>query len=125
MTAQHGEWKDCECANGFSALEGPNDDTARRTVLDFSMELDSDDPVSLWKELVENFTNRDLSFKSDILPAMAGIASVIGRNTGLTYLAGLQNEDLSSMLLWAVQPESSRGGHKEYYAPSWSWASKM
>ncbi|KAI1280047.1 hypothetical protein F5Y07DRAFT_396642 [Xylaria sp. FL0933] len=89
------------------------------------MELDSDDPVSLWKELVENLTNKDLSFESDILHAMAGVASVIGRNTCLTYLAVLWKGGFSSMLLWAVQPASSRGGHEYYYAPSCSWASKM
>ncbi|KAI0534223.1 heterokaryon incompatibility protein-domain-containing protein [Xylaria digitata] len=119
------EWKDCECAKGFSALQEPDVDIVRRKALDFSMRLDSDGPVSLWKELVENFTNGDLSFKSDILPAMARVASVIGRKTGLTYLAGLWKENLSSMLLWAVQPERSRGGHEDYYAPSWSWASKV
>lgn len=117
--------RDCECAKEFSESYESSGNAVQRRALNFGAGLLSDDPVSHWKELVENFTTRDMSFKSDILPAVAGLASVIGRKYGLTYLAGMWEEKLSSMLLWAVQPPSSQGGHEVYYAPSWSWASKV
>lgn len=119
------ESRDCECCKGFVADYEAIDKVVQRKVFDFGAGLDSDDPVALWKELVENFTTRDMSFKSDVLPAVTGLASVIGRRAGLTYLAGMWKEGLSSMLLWAVQAPSADSGHEEYYAPSWSWASKV
>lgn len=40
-------------------------------------------------QVVEDFTSKKLTISSDRLPAMGGIADVIGANLGDDYLAGL------------------------------------
>ncbi|UKZ87466.1 uncharacterized protein TrAFT101_003262 [Trichoderma asperellum] len=85
-----------------------------------------------WAKLVQEFTCRDLTYPSDRLPAMAGIASHMhSRNPSIEFHAGLWSDSFASSLLWfcldrgmnlhggkrksrRVQPES---------APTWSWAS--
>jgi hypothetical protein len=90
-----------------------------------------------WMHMVEMYTARELSNKRDRLPAMAGLASAMGKAN--EYLCGLWNREGESDLLffallsWYLphQENESPGDksyhtssrHGSYYAPSWSWAS--
>jgi len=79
-----------------------------------------------WFKIVETYTVRSLTFEKDRLPAIAGIAKVVGSLTGYSYKAGLWDEDLIRGLAWSVRSfinglEVSRSS--DYVAPSWSWAS--
>jgi hypothetical protein len=71
--------------------------------------------------LVQEYTTRTLSFPSDKLPAFSGLAELLHRSIGGTYLAGLWSSDIQHGLLWY-------GGKGQvthtlaYRAPSWSWA---
>ncbi|KAK5109265.1 hypothetical protein LTR62_007139 [Meristemomyces frigidus] len=81
----------------------------------------------VWCGMVQQYTHRSLSFRSDILVAMGAIARVFSAqymDVMGKYVAGLWHSDLRSGLLWHItstqpsKPLEQRG----YIAPSWSWA---
>ena len=87
-----------------------------------------------WTLLVETYTNLSLTFTSDRLPALSGLAQRMSSISKSTYLAGLWESDLPICLLWFPgKPSSSliKRGPKPFFrirssddtAPSWSWAS--
>lgn len=100
-----------------------------------------------WIDLVQDFTSRKLTYETDKLPALAGLARYLAEKTGDAYLAGLWRNHLLEDLFWRVYlrqedtytPEGNGGmpGQPEKYgkelsklsipaqwrAPSWSWAS--
>jgi hypothetical protein len=73
-------------------------------------------------ELVGEYTRRELTCDSDMLPALGGIVSRVAQRTGDQFLAGLWKENLHIELLWMARDAPHRLP-KEYRAPSWSWAS--
>ncbi|KAE9370261.1 HET-domain-containing protein, partial [Stipitochalara longipes BDJ] len=76
-----------------------------------------------WYTLVEGYTARDLTFETDRLPAIAGIARKIQVITGDTYMAGLWGKDLGAGLCWRARGFGDLRHPSSYRAPSWSWAS--
>lgn len=80
----------------------------------------------VWYEGVSEFSDRRLTFMTDKLPALAGIASRIYDITADDYLAGHWRRELERSLLWRVET-GIYSGHPSrpsvYRAPSWSWAS--
>ena len=79
------------------------------------------DIVLRWIFLVEQYVTRKITFHSDRMPAIAGIAEEVQRQTGYTYAAGLWIQDLHRGLLWSYHGRGTMG--ETYTAPSWSWAS--
>lgn len=79
----------------------------------------------LWMEIVEDYTNRDLSYPEDKLLAILGVASELGNFWKDTYLAGMWRTALVHQLAWMRHRVPSRRymAPKQYRAPSWSWAS--
>lgn len=86
--------------------------------------------ADLWEAIVEEFTSRQLTFASDRLPAILGIASRLrqdGTRNG-RYVAGLWETDLEFGLLWRVRdgkvPETYYGSSVQpnLHISSWSWA---
>ncbi|KAM0146350.1 hypothetical protein ACHAPG_011182 [Botrytis cinerea] len=55
-----------------------------------------------WYEAVSSFTARDLTYHTDKLPALAGVATRIHKIRKYDYLAGLWKQDLEYGLLWYV-----------------------
>jgi hypothetical protein len=94
------------------------------------------DPGGAWRNAVTSYTRRNLTFESDTLPAMAGLASYIYSSNKSHYLAGIWMFDLHLELLWypdTVQIFKSQDRQIDrsicrrpdtYIAPSWSWASE-
>lgn len=76
-----------------------------------------------WQRAVEIFSHRRLSRQTDRLPAIAALASCIGRTRADQYLAGLWRSKLIEQLAWrpGLKPAISERSDK-YVAPSWSWA---
>ncbi|KAF2096285.1 HET-domain-containing protein [Rhizodiscina lignyota] len=86
-----------------------------------------------WNWIVLEYTRLNLTYGTDRLPALSGIASyhqerIAASGENDEYLAGLWRKDLAMGLLWRVytdddisSPTSSR--LSKYCAPSWSWAS--
>ncbi|PMD47069.1 HET-domain-containing protein, partial [Hyaloscypha variabilis F] len=77
-----------------------------------------------WGRILSEYTSCNLTFKSDSLPALAGIAKSFSRQRPEAgkYLCGLWERELESCFFWYLaepaisRPEISR-------MPSWSWAS--
>jgi hypothetical protein len=92
-----------------------------------------------WDAVVEPYTLGALTYKSDKLEALAGLAKSIADvepgELGDGYLAGLWQSSLPAYLLWTtevagVTQGSGRKNEKmipkyahSYVAPTWSWAS--
>ncbi|KAL2070260.1 hypothetical protein VTL71DRAFT_13286 [Oculimacula yallundae] len=78
-----------------------------------------------WKTTVHTFTKRELSFASDRLPALAGVAARFHSIRKDEYLAGLWREDLHLQLAWvrAQNDDNPSLQPTEYQAPSWTWSS--
>jgi len=74
-----------------------------------------------WKTLVERFSACDLTYESDRLPAIGGLARRMKPLLDCRYLAGLWESELLSQLLWRWFGRT-KIPKDEYLAPSWSWA---
>lgn len=77
-----------------------------------------------WFDLVTLYGKCGLTVKSDIFPAISGVARRIAIATGDTYYAGIWSNDIHRGLMWTA-PDSTSKRHdlRQYRAPSWSWAS--
>jgi hypothetical protein len=85
---------------------------------------------------VTRFSRRHLTRRSDVLPALSGIAKKSSTVTHATYLAGIWQPDLLKALTWGTVKDfkgdlvlkdmnylSAYKALRSYNAPSWSWAS--
>ncbi|KAI2463517.1 HET-domain-containing protein [Annulohypoxylon bovei var. microspora] len=77
-------------------------------------------PTWLWQRLVEHYTSRSLSYETDRLIALAGIATKVPERR-FDYLGGLWRGQLDASIRWQGVGRCRRTA--EYVAPSWSWAS--
>lgn len=82
-----------------------------------------------WNTLVYGYAHRSITKETDRLPAMSGLARLVGGILGDEYLAGLWKGNILTGLAWSSTPmtyglqthlQGIREG--EYIAPSWSWA---
>ncbi|KAF8850026.1 HET-domain-containing protein [Acephala macrosclerotiorum] len=84
-----------------------------------------DDLWKLWAGIVETYTACNLTYASDKLVALSGVAKLMELALDDQYCAGLWRKKLATQLAWVSgsygqQPDSR---HEPYRAPSWSWAS--
>jgi hypothetical protein len=89
----------------------------------------------LWSSIVDAVTQRKITYDTDVLPALSGIANEMQAAGAGPYLAGVSLEDFPLCLLWDTQPWRSWYSYGTLYssvyqrhvspfiAPSWSWAS--
>jgi serine/threonine protein kinase len=77
----------------------------------------------LWRDIVIEYSKRQLTYSSDKLVALAGIAAKIGVAGYPSYLAGLWNNGLKHDILWCRDFSSTPTPRPKWRAPSWSWAS--
>jgi hypothetical protein len=76
---------------------------------------------AVWFNLAQEYSHCKLTFASDKLVAISGLARMFQAEVKDDYLAGLWKKDLKSQLLWeAVKPDERP---LPPTAPSWSWAS--
>lgn len=90
-----------------------------------------------WRRIVGEYSSRNLTVRSDKLPAIAGLAqsfltNLVKQHGQVEYLAGLWSHSIAVSLVWQslcqrddedwVPPETPLPGDEEYVAPSWSWA---
>ncbi|KAJ8454474.1 hypothetical protein ONZ51_g13002 [Trametes cubensis] len=77
-----------------------------------------------WWDIVEDYTSRSLTNKSDKLIAISALAEMFAPSLGPGYLAGLWRNTVLFDLLWQrSNPSSTCWTRLGYSAPSWSWAS--
>lgn len=86
-----------------------------------------DDALDHWRTIVKTYMQLNLSFSSDVLPAIAGFAQLLADHLKYDYVAGLWKETLASDLLWYIGPQKTdqfpRPRPGDFFVPSWSWAS--
>lgn len=78
--------------------------------------------MSSWVDVVKTYSRCSLTYSSDKLVAVAGMARFLAKRMDCEYLAGLWRRDLRHQLLWSVVDEPAAKRHTTR-APSWSWAS--
>ena len=84
---------------------------------------------NLWMEIVHDYSQKNLTFGTDIFPALAGLVKEMQSRRKCGYYAGLWEDSLVSDLLWQSEDEEWYPIGHEYpkpdtwRAPSWSWAS--
>ena len=79
-----------------------------------------------WYQILENYSQRNLTLDKDRLPALASLAHEIQEQSGMTYRAGIWVEDFLRGLLWSIDgrgDQPSPAYYNGYRAPTWSWAS--
>ncbi|KAL0475467.1 HET domain-containing protein [Neurospora intermedia] len=77
---------------------------------------------TVWQNIVKNYSCLNLTFASDRLIAIAGMAAELGQLWDrVQYYAGLWSLHLRASLLWYSRKPSVQA--KSFIAPSWSWAS--
>jgi hypothetical protein len=84
-----------------------------------------------WNELVHYYSSRQITDQMDVLPAISGIAKLMGAEIDDTYVVGLWNNDLPRGLLWEdfspvesledLMGRFSSSSSFPYIRPSWSW----
>jgi len=76
----------------------------------------------MWKNVVQAYSQLDLTFGQDIFPALSGVVKQFQRHRDSKYIAGLWEDTLVEDMLWesfmSEQPRSP-----EWQSPTWSWAS--
>ena len=77
-----------------------------------------------WSQIVSEYSRRDLTFRTDTLPALAGIAKsfALEQPGAGKYMCGLWSDQLASCFFWYLM-ESARARPGIGKTPSWSWAS--
>jgi hypothetical protein len=78
-----------------------------------------------WRKMVSLYSDRKLTFASDKLPALSGVAKAFADMLGDEYLAGTWSGSMMEDLCWHPNkiPNGLAVKTDNYRAPSWSWAS--
>ncbi|KAH7308825.1 heterokaryon incompatibility protein [Rhexocercosporidium sp. MPI-PUGE-AT-0058] len=133
------EWRNCECGHS-SALIEKDDEASSRSVRkpEIFGTLTPPELRQNWSDIIMKFTERQLGYDEDKLPALSGLANQFAKVQALAttekdeYLAGHWRSDLVISLLWNVEDDRSRDTRdkevvyrrpKVWRAPTWSWAS--
>ncbi|CZR69841.1 uncharacterized protein PAC_19741 [Phialocephala subalpina] len=102
-----------------------------KRLLDSTTTLSNHGIYNQWYNMVENYTSRQLTKAGDTLPALGGLARIVGEYSKSEYIGGLWADDLIQCLGWGCKYsgfDSFKGKDKfsrpnNYIAPTWSWAS--
>ncbi|KAF2188055.1 HET-domain-containing protein [Zopfia rhizophila CBS 207.26] len=84
------------------------------------------DAFTVWNRIVDEYTRGQLTYPTDKLVALSGMAKEMCKHTQSEYVAGMWRKHLAYQLLWEVtgiQWVIRRSRPVAYIAPSWSWAS--
>ncbi|KAM5363445.1 hypothetical protein ACJZ2D_012012 [Fusarium nematophilum] len=75
-----------------------------------------------WYEMVEQYSNKDLTWSDDRLPAIWALAQNFQKRTGDEYCSGLWKNDLLAGLLFRRYQQRPTCRRQLNCSPSWSWA---
>ena len=101
------------------------------TILPFKWSSEYYKPYDRWFDIVKEYTWRELTFETDVLLALSGLAAAFGMILADQYCAGLWKNDIIRGLMWVRRKPSQSsppGPHQQVALPndripSWSWAS--
>ncbi|PQE24064.1 heterokaryon incompatibility protein [Rutstroemia sp. NJR-2017a BVV2] len=93
----------------------------------FSKSIHQRRDSNMWQYIVEIYSTGMLTYGTDRLVAISGVAGWLQDQNKDEYLAGIWRKDMEKQLCWqAVRPvvgHSIISRPKVYLGPSWSWAS--
>ncbi|KAI1170585.1 heterokaryon incompatibility protein-domain-containing protein [Nemania sp. FL0916] len=81
-----------------------------------------EDATNFWRNTVEKYTRRELTYRRDKLPAIAAVAERIAPMVDSKYIAGIWEGGCIRDLLWSVVGERHPAS-REFISPTFSWAS--
>lgn len=110
-----------ECKSRYRCECTQFDDSRQRISKDDWISGDTANMGVQWYSFVNEVCVRQLTFQTDILPCLSGIAAQMEASMMGRYLAGLWEEDLLLGLTWSYKELQTRMVPQQ--APSWSWAS--
>lgn len=79
--------------------------------------------LSSWQKNLHEYTDSELTFISDRLPAIQGLADNFARGLGQSYRLGVFSKDLAQQLIWIHNGKQSSPRSRSPDLPSWCWAS--
>lgn len=79
-------------------------------------------PLSIWHEILQAYTYRQMKVSGDKFIAISALARIISPEIGGKYVAGLWERYLLEDLTWQVVGKNI-SPVSDWIAPSWSWAS--
>jgi hypothetical protein len=87
--------------------------------------IEYNNPYERWRYLVTQYSQSRITYETDALPAISGLAQVWSQimQSKIKYLAGLLKTELLKDLLWICDEDEGLDRPRSYLAPSWSWAS--
>lgn len=119
-----------DCISGHSCECGKLNYETRTLTMDVRDALYRRQPAKnerYWATIVYVYSGLDITKPEDRLPALSGVASLVGEQLCSDYLAGLWRRFLPQELLWTAHisrlPEHRYVRSRPYRAPTWSWAS--
>lgn len=126
------EAQKCECMqeDNENKLTGRR----RKSLWETAISSDSAKRFGAWRSLMAYYSRRQITYESDRLPAISGMAKYMLSNGAGEYLAGMWKEDLCEALTWLAKPvwpqiandnltSTYRRRASPYRAPTWSWIS--
>lgn len=77
--------------------------------------------IDHWLGLAERYSERNLTYESDKLPALSGLATYFSELHKQKYYAGIFHGAVAETLLWKPVRPGCLKKPEQYVAPSWSW----
>ncbi|KAH6702043.1 heterokaryon incompatibility protein-domain-containing protein [Leptodontidium sp. MPI-SDFR-AT-0119] len=77
--------------------------------------------ISRWNGIIREYSTGKLTYATDKLVAISGVARQFAGAYNLEYLAGVWREYLEHQLLWFILRRNRQILSERYRAPSWSW----
>lgn len=108
----------CECSGSVYGVQSTN---APKLWHRIDSQAEMSEIEGHWQKMVTKYTQLALTYSSDRLSALAGLAMEMQPRRSGRYLAGLWEDTILSDLCWySASPTSNRS---KCNVPSWSWAS--
>ncbi|KAF8848420.1 HET-domain-containing protein [Acephala macrosclerotiorum] len=115
----------CECSVldnlNIWAADPIRKDKARLAALPRQGNLDK--VIVHWKFAVIRYSSLDLTYQSDRLLAISGIAKYFSQFKCGPYYAGLWRDKFLVQLVWYADNKALKARVRQWDAPTWSWAS--
>ena len=77
--------------------------------------------IDYWLGLADRYSQRNLTYESDKLPALSGLATYFSELRNQRYYAGIFSGAVVETLLWSPTTLGGLEKPERYVAPSWSW----
>ncbi|KAL5382889.1 hypothetical protein PMIN02_009787 [Paraphaeosphaeria minitans] len=114
-------------ANGHRRMDSVVSQLAATSLSDGTDDLSTTpaNPLELWSYIVTEYTARNVTYDTDRLMAIAGVAKTISRAIGAGYVAGHWMSSTLGLLWYPSEGAQCRRPKQiaDRNVPSWSWAS--